>query len=387
MKYFISLFFVVIGKAVVISQNAQLLDLEKAEIIFSNILQEDRGYWISLPQSYYKPEWKHKEYPILLVLDGDIHFEAISAMVHYLSGDKTRSWKIPEMIVVGVKNVDRRRDYTPDKVITVRPNNSGGGENFRKFVEEELIPQVNDQFRTLPYHILMGHSLGGLLTAHTYMQEKTVFNAFIAIDPSFGTWDVSTMDEKLEGVTPQSFDRYLYVATANWDKRNINNRDRHIRWFEGLNRKYSDTFPGKLEYFENENHSSVPLIAFLQGIAAIFEGYGISYRNVKNIDHLQNHFQSISKRISFHFPPPENLTNQLGYQMLRNGEEALSQAIEYFELNVQNYPTSSNAFDSLAEGYESTGNLKRALVHYQKSLDLNPYNDHARLKISELSKK
>ena len=57
------------------------------------------------------------------------------------------------MIVVGVKNVDRRRDYTPDKVITVRPNNSGGGENFRKFVEEELIPQVNDQFRTLPYHI------------------------------------------------------------------------------------------------------------------------------------------------------------------------------------------------------------------------------------------
>jgi predicted alpha/beta superfamily hydrolase len=387
MKYFISILIVLIGKAVVIGQSASLFELEKTEAIFSNILQEDRGYWLSLPPSYYKPEWKHKEYPILLVLDGDIHFEAVSAMVHYLSGDKTRSWKIPEMIVIGIKNVDRRRDYTPDKVITVRPNNSGGGENFRRFVEEELIPQVKDQYRTLPYYILMGHSLGGLLTAHTYMQEETVFKAFIAIDPSFGTWDEPTMDDKLDRVTSHSFSRYLYLATANWDKRNINNRDRHIRWFEGLNRKFTDAFPGKLEYFENENHSSVPLIAFLQGISTIFDDYGISYRSIKNINHLQNHFQLLSDRLSFHFPPPENLTNQLGYQMLRNGGDEVKLAIEYFELNVQNYPTSSNAFDSLAEGYEALGDMEKALVNYQKSLELNPNNEHARIKISELSEK
>ena len=267
---------ILIGINKVQSQNNEQIVVGTKHQLHSNILNEDREYWISLPDSYNDKDTSQKNYPVLILLDGNVHFKAISGMVNYMSSELYRNRRIPEMIVVGIQNVDRRRDYTPDKVVTVRENNSGGGENFLSFLEEELIPELDKNYRTKPYRILFGHSLGGLLATHTYMKEKTLFNSFIAVDPSFGTWDSETMDKKLEAVTDNSFDRYIYIATANWGKRNIRNRDRHVRLFESLNSKCEKEFPGKLEYFENENHASIPLIAFYEGISAIFRENDIS---------------------------------------------------------------------------------------------------------------
>jgi len=369
------------------SQNEEQIVIGTKHILHSNILNEDREYWISLPDSYNNVESSHKSYPLLIVLDGNVHFKAISSMVNYMSSDSYRNWKIPEMIVVGFQNVDRRRDYTPDKIITVRENNSGGGERFLSFLEDELIPELDYKYRTNPYRILFGHSLGGLLATHAYMKEKTLFKSFIAVDPSFGTWDSETMDKKLDLLTQQSFERFIYIATANWGKRNIRNRDRHVRLYEALNSKCEGVFPGKLEYFENENHSSVPIIAFHNGISSIFEGYGISYRDVESVEQLNQHFQSISKRLSWDVNPPEYLVNRIGYAMLRNRNESdKPKALAFFILNTENYPNSFNAYDSLGEAYESLGDRKKAIENYRKSLELNPNNENARMKIKELSK-
>lgn len=367
-------------------ENSQIVIGEKHQL-HSTILEEDREYWISLPDSYDNENSSYKKYPILVILDGNIHFQSISGMVNYMSSDRYRSWKIPEMIVVGIQNVDRRRDYTPDKIVTVRENNSGGGKKFLRFLEEELIPELDQNYRTSDYRILFGHSLGGLLTTHAYLQPTSAFKAFLAIDPSFGTWDSAVMDQKLANFSPESFQRYLYIATANWGKRNITNRDRHVRFFESLHRLSEEEFPVQLEYFENENHASVPPIAFYKGISAIFDGYGITYREVTNPKQLQEHFTEISNRLSSEFLPPENLVNQLGYNKLRSNNEAeKALALEFFRMNTQNYPESYNAFDSLAEAYANFGNSEKALENYQQSLQLNPENEHARMQIEKLKK-
>ncbi|WP_296317130.1 alpha/beta hydrolase, partial [Winogradskyella sp. UBA3174] len=166
------------------SQNVEQIVIGTKHILHSNILNEEREYWINLPESYNNDEESYKKYPVLIVLDGNTHFKSITGIVSYMSGNG----EIPEMIVVAIQNVDRRRDYTPDKTITVRENNSGGGDKFLSFLEDELIPELNREYRTEPYRILFGHSLGGLLATHAYMKEKTLFNSFISVDPSFGTW-------------------------------------------------------------------------------------------------------------------------------------------------------------------------------------------------------
>ena len=384
-KNILLLFFLVVSQFAK-AQETKEISIGTVHQIHSNQLNEDREYWVNLPESYHEEGNSYKRYPILILLDGNAHFRSITGMVNYMSSGYNGNRVIPEMIVVAIQNVDRRRDFTPDKIITVRENNSGGGEKFLSFLEEELIPELDTNYRTDSYRILFGHSLGGLLATHAYMKEKSLFNAFIAVDPSFGTWDAETMDQKLEAVTDQSFQRYLYLATANWGKRNIRNRDRHVRLYESLNSKSPGEFAAKLEYFENENHGSVPPIAFYQGISSMFDGYGISYRDIKSLDQLLQHFQLISQRLSFDFSPSESLVNQIGYGFLqsRNPEEQ-AKALDFFLLNTKNFPGSYNAFDSLGDAYETLGDAKKAIESYQQSLNLNPAHEHAKNKIEILS--
>lgn len=274
-KFIFVIVFLFLGIKQINAQNTEQEVIGTKHSIQSKILNEERIYEVSLPDSYNVKETSQKKYPVLVLLDGNVFFKSISGMVNYMSSDSYRSWKIPEMIVVAVHNVDRRRDYTPDKIVTVRENNSGGGDNFLNFLETELIPEIDSKYRTTTNRILFGHSLGGLLATHAYMKENSSFTSFLAIDPSFGTWDTETMDKKLSTLTENSFKRYIYIASANWGKRNINNRDRHVRFYESLNSKCKYKLPAKLEYFENEAHSSVPLIAFYNGISAIFESDNI----------------------------------------------------------------------------------------------------------------
>jgi len=377
------LLFLLTGIQLANTQSEDQIVIGTKHTIHSNVLEEDRAYWVSLPESYDGKGMSYKSYPVLIVLDGKSHFRSVSGIVNYMSSGYNGNRRIPEMIVVAIQNVNRSRDFTPDKIITTRPNNFGGGDKFLSFLENELLPQLDQEYRTMPYRILYGHSLGGLLATHAYMKEKTLFNSFIAVDPSFGSWDSETMDKKIAAVTDESFNRFIYMATANWGKRNFKNRNRHVRLYEALNSKCEGEFPAQLEYFENEDHGSVPTVAFYNGISAIFKGYGVSYRDIKSKEQLVTHFQSLSQRLSWDFDPPEALVNRIGYSMLRGKKE---DAIGFFELNTENFPNSYNTFDSLGEAYEALGDTKNAIKNYNKSLELNPDNEYTKGKIEKLKK-
>ncbi len=73
--------------------------------------------------------------------------------------------------------------------------------------------------------------------------------------------------------------------------------------------------------------------------------------------------------------PEEFVLNQLGHDFLRSAKT--NDAIKMFEKNVQEHPDSSNAYDSLADAYAAVGNKELAFENYNKSLKLNPKNQHA----------
>lgn len=53
------------------------------------------------------------------------------------------------------------------------------------------------------------------------------------------------------------------------------------------------------------------------------------------------------------------------------------EAVTIFELDVDAYPRSGDAFDSLGEAYLAKGNREKAIASYKKSLELNPVNFNA----------
>jgi hypothetical protein len=71
----------------------------------------------------------------------------------------------------------------------------------------------------------------------------------------------------------------------------------------------------------------------------------------------------------------ESDTNGLGYKLL--GMEKVTEAIRIFELNVESFPESGNAYDSLAEAHLKAGHTTLAIQHYQRSLELDPKNANA----------
>ena len=79
----------------------------------------------------------------------------------------------------------------------------------------------------------------------------------------------------------------------------------------------------------------------------------------------------------------ETELNQLGYQLLQL--KKVTEAIEIFKLNVEMYPQSSNAYDSLGEGYLVHGDKDLSIANYRKSLELDPKNTNATTKLAELT--
>src|SRR5687768_12083801 len=123
----------------------------------STVLGEDRIVLVRTPVGY---ETNKESYPVLYMTDGDAHMGHTAATVEFL----TRNGRMSELIVVGVTNTDRTRDLTPTKSTqknaagVVQFPSAGGADNFLKFFETELIPEIEKTYRVQPYRVLAGHS-------------------------------------------------------------------------------------------------------------------------------------------------------------------------------------------------------------------------------------
>ncbi len=247
-------------------QNSTTIVSETKFIVHSEILNEDRVCLLSLPESYNDPATVDKKYPVLILLDGTVHFKMASGVVHFMSSARNRNRFISETIIVAIENVDRERDFTVTKLKTRRPNTMGGGRDFLRFIEEELIPFVDSNYRTEPVRTMVGHSLGGLLTLNAYMDNNSLFDAYISIDPSIW-WDEETMKHKVESISAVSVNKKLFIATANQGEANyVRNKKRHDALYALMKAQSKGDLNVEIAYFEQEDHRSVPLIALYKGL-------------------------------------------------------------------------------------------------------------------------
>lgn len=235
------------------------------------MLGEDRRFIVNLPEGYHDSE--ESQYPIIILLDGDAHVKHTAATIHFLGSSRNRNRLMPESIVVAISNVDRERDFVATKIETTRPNSTGGGDKFLEFLSSELIPHIDEQYRTKPHRTLIGHSLGGLLTIHAYLKDDSIFDAYIAIDPSIW-WEPALIESKVATMKPVAFNRKLFIATANTGEANKErNKGRHDHLYAMLLQQGVERLQVGKKYYEEENHRSVPLVAIYDGLKYIYAGY------------------------------------------------------------------------------------------------------------------
>ena len=157
--------------------------------IRSEILDENRVLNIYLPNGYEQDSIK--KYPVIYLLDGSVDedFIHIAGLVQFGSF----SWinMLPESIVVGISNIDRKRDFTfPTNNKRDKKDfpTTGSSKKFINFLEKELIPFVNTNYKTNTIKTLIGQSLGGLLATEILFKNPNLFDNYIIISPSLW-WD------------------------------------------------------------------------------------------------------------------------------------------------------------------------------------------------------
>ncbi|WP_025874657.1 alpha/beta hydrolase [Stenotrophomonas indicatrix] len=123
--------------------------------------------------------------PVLYMPDGGIgeDFLHVAGLVQVLTGNGS----MRPFLLVGIENTERRRDMTgPSNVAEDRKiaPRIGGSAAYRDFLRDELMPQIRQSYATNDERALIGESLAGLFVIETLLQEPTLFNSYIALDPS-----------------------------------------------------------------------------------------------------------------------------------------------------------------------------------------------------------
>ena len=340
----------------------------------SAVLGEERNVLVRTPVGY---ETNKLSYPVLYMTDGDDHINHTSSSIEFL----TENGRMPDLIVVGVMNTDRTRDLTPVKSTTknaageLQFPTSGGADNFLKFFETELIPEIEKQYRVQPYRIFAGHSLGGLFAIHAMITKPGLFNSYIAVSPSL-QWENKEELKRAEDFlkAQKEMKVTLFVSIGNEPGAIGESFD---SFKELLSKTNIKGFDWQAERMADEDHGSVVLRSHYFGLRKVYDGWlgprdpksGAVLGGLKGAD---AHYQKLSEKFGYKIPVPENLINQIGYQFLFDGKP--EDAIAVFKANVERYPDSANVYDSLAEAYERGGRIDLAEPLYEKAKVLGEQN-------------
>lgn len=396
MKIVVCFFLVLCSSLVIHSQNQEEILLAKKYFYQSDILKIERPYWVHLPKSYNDTVYGEKKYPLLVLLDAEEHFDLATGIVQFMS-TRLDSKLLPEFIVLGIPNTGNRiEDYTPTHSLKNPEGNdikafqkSGGGPKFIDFIEKELLSKIDENYRTQNFRILVGHSLGGLLTVNSFFSDNSSFNAFLAMDPSLW-WDnellVKMAQSEILNQETNFKTKHLYISGAHNSSSPTDTtamRKSQKSFVAALEANKQEFHHLKFEIFEEEDHGTIPLISLYQGLQFIFENYKMPGMLGATADEIGAYYKKSTKRIGLDLLPSERVINILGNYYLNDLNE-IEKAISFFELNVLNYQGSYHAHLSLASAYEKIGDKANAIKHYEKSKQLKDDNTIAEKALREL---
>jgi tetratricopeptide (TPR) repeat protein len=275
----------------------------------------------------------------------------------------------------------------------------------------------------------MGHSLGGLTVVNAFLHHTSMFNAYIATDPSMSWDDQKLLRQAKDILNENKFaGRSLFLAIANntppgldtlMIRSDSNNEfSRHMSSIFSLRNTVLAAYPQppypfkpfsgqppvpeKLppagpvpfrfswKYYPDCDHGSLPLPAEYDALRFTFNYYSLYFPFPELFQPtwtqdslLATHYKVISRYMGYKVLPPETLVNNIGYNLM--GSRQFDRAAYYFQLNMDNYPNSYNVYDSMGDLLAAQQQKDSAIKCYQKALTLREETG-TRKKMEELSR-
>jgi uncharacterized protein len=257
-----------------VKEKACLDNTEQFIITSKYVKGENYRIQVGLPFGY---SASTKSYPVYYFTDGDVAFGMTKEIADLLKMGN----EIKDIIIVGIGYgqglnnwfTKRTRDLTPTRdTIIAKGMISGEADNFLNFIQYELFPLINKNYRTDPDSTSIGgHSFGGLLNAYILFKQPELFKNYIIGSPSL-IWDnkfISKLEtEYFSKHKELNCNVYIYYASMDGNVEIINPTNEFITNIQAHNYKGLKLVT---RIFEGETHTSVLSVAISSGLKTLFK--------------------------------------------------------------------------------------------------------------------
>ena len=332
----------------------------------SDFLKDTRELKVQLPRNY--NENLSKEYPLIIVLDGDYMFEAVSGSVDYLS-----YWgNIPESIIVGVNQINTRYDDCSvlDNIDFVPISSTA---NFYDFISEELIPYFDKNYRTTKFKVAVGHEATANFINYFLLNNKTSFSGFIAISPKFSYNMENYLIERFDKIKTNVF---YYLASSDRDFKSIDERTKELS--RNLNSSKNELISFKYKQYNNLTHYNLPIHSVSEGFEHVFE----TYSAINSIEYDSVLKKTALSPVKYLINKYDNIANyyDINKTILVNDIRAIEKYIEESEqfkyykdlskLAIDKYPKTILGSYYMGLYHERTGDAIKAMHIYRSAYTL-----------------
>jgi predicted alpha/beta superfamily hydrolase len=339
--------------------------LAKSVKFTSKVLNRDLDIPIYVPPGY---DNSSSRFPVLYDLNAFICFTYDCGTVELFA----RGSSIPNMIILGVPALQNGYVPTP---FEERGDSLAGADLSIKFFKEELIPFVENNYRTNKFSILYGHSVGGLFTMYTLFNYPDLFTAYIAGSPWFQNNDQYWLKNIEQMAKQKKLDQKFLFMTVGKEELELT-LDTYKELEQWMNTQSFEGLTWKSAWVEGDHGSMVGRNIY-DGLLFIFSDWRLpetAFRTA-DIDELNRSLKANAEKWGkYGFERssilPEQRLNAMGYALLNRNEH--DKAVKIFKYNLELYPESFNAHDSLAEAYLILSDKENAIKYYKLAVKLNP---------------
>lgn len=248
-----------------IATNAQNTPIEigKAIKLFSRELSENRKINIYLPEDYNPKD--SARYPVVYILDGGMEEDFVHLVG--LARFNSQPWidHMPKAIVVGIENVNRRRDFTfavsnTDFIEKEGFKKSsfpqyGNSEKYIDFIEKELQPFLQKNYHVNNEKTIIGESLAGLLATEILLKRPQLFTHYIIISPSLW-WGEESLLKNTESLLNKNLKKQVHIYVG------APNKDEDLKMYQEVESlfqkiKSNKNIDATFDYLPQETHATV----------------------------------------------------------------------------------------------------------------------------------
>ena len=352
-------------------QGEPAVTLGKISSFQSKMLDKTVPLSIHLPANY---DNSKKTYPVLYMLGS--HYRARFAMLASTL-DYMGETQIPEMILIGVDLPEGNRILLP----TRENQNTKIPDGYIDFFETELIPQINNTYRTAPFNVLFGGSNSGFFSIYTLLKKPLLFNAYFASSPSLSNMP-EMMQQKIKSGLLKTLpeNRFLHIIYSDDDREATT---KSIAEFSTILKKHKpESFHYKVDELVNQGH--VPAVDFIQFLISLYPDYN-PYENLNTLDKIVQHFDKLSKRYGHEMKPTISMILNLGVDAIRSKNLFVAEKI--FQYFIKIYPDAKESYVGMGIVRREQGQFEEAKTLYKKALTIDPDYSAAKIQLQRLENK